>query len=204
MTYYQPKKDCGIFRFALPFFKDAIERNNIFNTLNNANTEDKFSEWKLIHIATLSIECMLKSIVLLSFYNHSRDWKINKRLIDYKRRHNLKKMFNKIQSKYNIWLDSEQKELIKTWSNNWIFYRYWIDAFFNFVKTKWINSDKLMESETKDENKRLTNYNIIYDKLFNLCKNIIEEEYGWLPFDLILKSTIQIPDCQFDIMKNAY
>jgi hypothetical protein len=35
-----------------------------------------------------------------------------------------------------------------------------------------------MESETKDENKRLTNYNIIYDKLFNLCKNIIEEEYG--------------------------
>jgi hypothetical protein len=113
-------------------------------------------------------------------------------------------MFSQVQSKYNIWLNSEQKELIETWSNNWIFYRYWIDAFFNFIKTKWINSDKLRKSEKKDENKRSTNYNIIYNKLFNLCKNIIEGEYGWPPFDLILKSTIQIPDCQFDIMKNIY
>ncbi len=205
MALYKTKKDISIFRFAIPFFKDAIERNNIFYTLYKINSEDKFSEWKLIHIATLSIECMLKSILLLSFYNHSSDWKIKKRLKDSKRCHNLESMLNKIQSKYNIQLNSGQKNLIKIWWTNWIFYRYWIDAFFNFVKTKWINSDKLrkIEWEIKEQTKRSENYNIIYNKLFILCKNIIEE-YGWLPFDLLLKSTIQIPDCQFNIMRNIY
>lgn len=204
MTIYHPKKDTGIFRFAIPFLKDAIERNNIFTTIHELKNKYNFSDWKLIHIASTSIECLLKSIILLSFYNYSNDWKIKKWLQWKKQHHNLKSMLDKVESKYAIWLNAEQKELIKVRWKKWISYRYWTDAFFDLIKTTWINSDKAKKQGKDKIDKDLSNYNIIYNELFKLCKNIIEEEYVDIPFELILKSTIQIPDSQFKIMKNLY
>ena len=196
------KKDCWIFRFAIPFLKDAVERNTIFNKLIESN--NKFSEGKLIHIATLSIECLLKSILLLSFYDRFSDWEIKKWLKMKRNWHKLKSMLDKIQSRYDTWLNQQQKYLIKSWWNNWISYRYWIDAFFNFIQTEWINSDRLNVLKKEELNENIKNYDCVFNKLLNLCKKILDDEYWWLSFELIMKSTIQISDCQLWSMKDIY
>lgn len=191
------KKDWFILRFAIPFYKDALQWRVVYGELEE---KGKFDDAKLIHIATLSMEMLMKSILLLSFYDYRTDGRV---LVWLKNSgHKIATMYNKIDWRYSINLSSSQKDTINKWSDIWINVRYMIDAFFNSLNTVGIASD-LLQWGSEEAKIDLENYKWIFDELQSLCEDIFSLEY-WLPLHVLKRWKVQIPEDQLEIMQIVY
>ena len=200
-TIKKLKKDWFVLFYALPFFKDALWWNQIYWILKvNKGDNKQIDNPKLIHIATISLEMIMKSILLLSFYDSTCGCKISMWLKNYG--HNLCKVCNVLKSKYRIDLSNEQKFFLKKRSLYWIDYRYKMDAFFYAEKTSWISAD-IFKNFVDYSDEEFLNYEKIFELFQNLFEKIVVDEY-WVDLDLFLNWKLQIPNIQFFAIKSRY
>lgn len=142
------------------FFKDSLEWNHFYNILSDIKRVDKT---KLIYLAMLSLETLLKAIILLKLPISSTDEKIQKTLKSLN--HNLFDLYLKIN-----WdsLNEDQVNLLKQRDKYGVSIRYSTDAFFMWLEVKWVQSNKKTrerEERKKEIEKQLMIYNSLYQNL---------------------------------------
>ena len=141
------------------FFKDSLEWNRFYKILSNIEKVDKI---KLLYLAMLSLETLLKAIVLLQLPIEMEDMWIK----DYLRKelnHWLFDAYKKIQ-----WfiLTKDQEELLRQRDSYGVEIRYSTDALLEkWLEIKWLQSNKNI-SERKKKNKRINTELSLYEQLY--------------------------------------
>lgn len=149
------------------FFKDSLEWNRFYKQLSGIEKIDKN---KLIYLAMLSIETLLKAIVLLWLPITMEDKWIKKYLKE-ELNHWLFSTYEKIQ---NDLLTEEQKVLLKTRDSYGVEIRYSTDALFEWLEIKWLQSNRKpfeREKKNKKAKKELQIYKDTYKTLLLIYRD---------------------------------
>lgn len=181
---YNQKWD--IFLSSIPFVKDSIEWRRIYYALREySNKNDmKFDQAKLLYITILSLESILKAILIIEFPDEAIKKKTTKFLKNYS--HNLGEIYKKIESwlKKNYWADiskafsDKEKSLIKKWSKYAKDIKYKMDAFINhWLAVKWISHPTKMDKFYNSKAEDFETYEHIQWKLIFLWQAITSYQY---------------------------
>jgi len=158
MITEEPAKTIQIEFRSTFFLKDSLEWNRFYGVLSNIEKVDKI---KLVYLAMLSIETLLKAIILL-LLPIEMDEKWIKKYLREDLNHSLFDTYEKIQ---NDLLTEEQKTLLKTRDSYGVEIRYSTDALFEWLEIKWLQSNR-KPTEREKKNKILKKQLKIYDNLY--------------------------------------
>ena len=150
------------------FFKDSLEWNYFYKKLSNIEKIDKI---KLISLAMLSIETLLKAITIIWLPIKMQEKWIKKYL-----KEDLNHWLYTTYSKFsrNV-LSQEQENLLKKRDEYWVEIRYSIDALFKWLEIKWVQSNR-RPKEKEEINKKIDKELKIYEDLYEKLKSIYEEK----------------------------
>ena len=150
------------------FFKDSLEWNRFYRELSSVEKADKN---KLLYLVMLSVETILKAIVLLQLPITMEDSGI-KDYLKNELNHWLFEAYKRIQG---FSLPHEQENLLKQWDLYGVEIRYSTDALLlKGLEIKWLQSNKKQVERIKKNkkiNKELLLYNDLYSNLLNIYKS---------------------------------
>lgn len=162
------------------FFKDSLEWNFFYKKLSNIEKIDKI---KLISLAMLSIETLLKAIIIIWLPIKMQEKWIKKYLKE-DLNHGLYTTYSKFSR--NV-LSQEQENLLKKWDEYWIEIRYSIDALFKWLEIKWVQSNR-SPKEKEEINRKIDKELEIYENLYENLKSLYREkciELDWETWELL-------------------
>lgn len=215
ITYNQKM---NIFLSSIPFVKDSLEWRRVFYALKDHSEKNnmKFDYVKMLYIVILSLESILKAIVILEFPEEILEKKTIRFLQGMS--HNLIKIYNKIELwfKEKDWIDlgkyfsNEEKLLIERWSKYAKDIKYKMDAFVtHWLDVKWLsllawqhkNNDSLLKDFELFER---IQWKLIYLwKIISLCKYWKNEELAYIT-SLNEESILKIWDEDFNKFKDMF
>lgn len=187
------------------FFKDSLEWNRFYKVLSNIEKVDKT---KLVYLAMLSVETLLKAIILL-WLPIELDEKWIKKYLKEDLNHLLFNTYIKIQRDI---LPEEQKNLLKSRDTYSVEIRYSTDALFEWLEIKWLQSNrKPQERERKNKKlkKELEIYEALYSRLLLFYKSKVIEldpERGQIFFEAMSmeKYSLWVSNNHHNFYRNEY
>jgi len=207
-----------VFFSSIPFLKDSLEWRRIYYVLRDYSDKNdmKFDDIKLLYITILSLESVLKAVVILE----SPQEVVEKKTINFLKSmsHNLIKIYKKIE----VWLkekdgadlgkafSEEEKKLIEKWSEYAKDIKYKMDAFIDYwLKVKWVSSLTWAFDGENLQSIDVEVYEHILWKMIRLWQIITHNKY-WRNAELAYiksldeESTLKISNEDYNSIKAMY